>query len=339
LKQAPAETTPTHITFRKDLPNMAEKTNITSPVGRIVAGSLYRPNTTDFDGKPLVYKTGSDAGKPRVQYFFAIAIPKNPGETHWAYTEWGKVIWAVGNAAFPQAAQRPDFAWKVEDGDSMIPNKRNRKPAEQEGWKGSWVIKFTSSFAPMIYKQEAGAFVQLTEPDMVKAGYFIQVAFTVDGNGQQGNPGVYLNPGAVCFRAYGSEISFGPNVDEAGFGAAPLPAGASLTPPPASTLPAPPAAAVTAPYTPPAPSMPAAPPVPVYPSLGFTQVPPPNPTYAGNVATPSIPAGVPAPPPSAIPASPSSRSMTAKAAGVSYEAYIAAGWSDAQLIANGLMVI
>jgi hypothetical protein len=31
--------------------------------------------------------------------------------------------------------------------------------------------------------------------------------------------------------------------------------------------------------------------------------------------------------------------MTAKAAGVSYEAYVAAGWSDAQLIANGLMVI
>jgi hypothetical protein len=330
-----------------------ERVNITSPVGRIVAGSLYKPNTTDFDGKPLVYKTGSDAGKPRVQFFFAIAIPKNPGETHWAYSEWGKQIWAVGNTAFPQAAQRPDFAWKVEDGDSMIPNKRNRKPAEQEGWKGCWVIKFTSSFAPTIYKQEGSSWIQLTEPEAVKPGYFVQVAFTVDGNGQQGNPGVYLNPSMICFRAYGAEINFGPNVQDAGFGAAPLPAGASLTPPPASTLPAAPAAAVGAPPAPPLPQyagMPPAaaapPPVPVYPQPGFVQMPPPaqspivpvaalpSPPLAGSsVAPPPIPVATPV-----ATVSPSKR-MTAAAGAVTYEAYVAAGWSDAQLIANGLMVI
>jgi hypothetical protein len=161
----------------------------------------------------------------------------------------------------------------------------------------------------------------------------------VDGNGQQGNPGVYLNPSMICFRAYGAEINFGPNVQDAGFGAAPLPAGASLTPPPASTLPAAPAAAVGAPPAPPAPPAAAAPPpVPVYPNPAFVQVPPPNPTYAGNAAPPSVPAGIPAPPISAMNASPSKR-MTAAAGGSSYEAYIAAGWSDAQLIANGLMVI
>jgi len=329
---------------------MAERQPITSPVGRIVAGSLYRPNTTDFDGKPLVYKTGSDAGKPRVQYFFAVAIPKNPGETHWAYTEWGKQIWGVGNVAFPQAAQRPDFAWKIEDGDSMIPNKRNRKPAEQEGWRGCWVIKFTSSFAPTIYREDkssSSGWGQLTEPEAVKPGYYVQVAFTVDGNGQQGNPGVYLNPSMICFRAYGAEISFGPNVEDAGFGAAPLPAGASLTPPPASTLPAAPPAAGAVPGAPLPPyagmpaAPPAAPPVPVYPNPGFTQVPPPNPSYAGTVGSPSTPAGIPAPLPSAIQtiASPSSRRMTPQANGVSYEAYIAAGWNDAQLIQNGLMTV
>lgn len=324
---------------------MAEKTSITSPVGRMVAGSLYKPNTTDFDGKPLVYKTGADAGKARVQYFFAIAIPKNPGETHWAYTEWGKQVWAVGNVAFPQAAQRPDFAWKIEDGDSMIPNKRNRKPAEQEGWKGCWIVKFTSSFAPSIYREDKSStsgWAQLTEPDAIKPGYFIQVAFNVDGNGQQNNPGVYLNPSMIAFRAYGPEISFGPNVEDAGFGAAPLPAGASLTPPPASTLPAPPPAAGAPPVAPPA-LPPAAPPVPVYPNPGFVQVPPPavppNPTYAGNAGSPSIPAGIPAPPPSATIASPSSARMTAAAGGMSYEAYRTAGWTDAQLIAAGLMVI
>jgi len=321
---------------------MAERQAITSPVGRIVAGSLYKPNTTDFDGKLLVYKTGSDAGKARVQYFFAVAIPKNPGETHWAYTEWGKQIWSVGNVAFPQAAKRPDFAWKIEDGDSMIPNKRNRKPAEQEGWRGCWVIKFTSSFAPTIYREDkssSSGWGQLTEPEAVKPGYYVQVAFTVDGNGQQGNPGVYLNPSMVCFRAYGAEISFGPNVEDAGFGAAPLPAGASLTPPPASTLPAAPPPAGASLTPPPASTLPAAPPVPVYPNPGFTQVPPPNPSYAGNAGSPLPPAGIPAPLPSVIPVSPSSKRMTAAAAGVSYEAYIAAGWNDAQLIQNGLMTV
>ena len=325
---------------------MAERTNITSPVGRIVAGSLYRPNTTDFDGKPLVYKNGPDAGKPRVQYFIALAIPKNPGESHWAHSEWGKQIWAVGHAAFPQAAQRPDFSWKIEDGDSMIPNKRNRKPAENEGWKGNWIIKLASSFAPNIYRQEGNSWVQLTEPEAVKCGYFVQVAFSVDGNGQQNNPGVYLNPSMVAFRAYGPEIVFGPNVEDAGFGAAALPAGASLTPPAASTMPAAPPAAGASPALPPAPPVPpmqpaaaAPPPVPVYPQSSFVQMPPPGaPSSVGNAAPPSPPAGIPAPPPSAIPASPSKR-MTPAANGVTYEAYTAAGWTDAQLIANGLMVI
>lgn len=321
---------------------MAEKQAITSPVGRIVAGSLYKPNTTDLDGKPLVYKTGSDAGKPRVQYFFAIAIPKNPGETHWAYAEWGKQIWATGNTAFPQAAIRPDFAWKIEDGDSMIPNKRNRKPAEQEGWKGCWVVKFTSSFAPTIYREDktqSSGWGQITEPDAVKCGHFIQVAFTVDGNGQTVNPGVYLNPSMICFRAYGPEINFGPNVQDAGFGAAPLPAGASLTPPPASTLPAaPPALAQYAGM--PQPNTPAAPPVPVYPNPGFVQVPPPNPSSASSAGSPYPQASAP-PPPAIAPAIGASLSkrMTPAAGGVSYEAYIAAGWSEAQLIANGLMVL
>lgn len=317
---------------------MAEKVNITSPVGRMVAGSLYKPNTTDFDGKPLVYKTGADAGKPRVQFFFAIAIPKNPGETHWANTAWGAEIWKVGHAAFPQAAQRPDFAWKIEDGDSMIPNKRNRKPAEQEGWKGCWVVKFTSSFAPTIYRQDGNSWVQLTEAEAVKPGYFIQVAFSVDGNGQQNNPGVYLNPSMIAFRAYGPEINFGPNVQDAGFGADPLPAGASLTPPPASTMPAAPPAAGASPALPPvSPAAAVPPPVPVYPNPGFVQVPPPNPIPATPAVSPAPPvvAGAPTPP---VMTSPSKR-MTPAANGVTYEAYTAAGWTDAQLIANGLMVI
>ena len=322
---------------------MAQKVNITSPVGRIVMGSLYDPSTTDAEGKPLVVKkAGPNAGQPRVNYFFALAIPKG-AEPHWAHTPWGQQIWNVGNQAFPNAAQAADFSWKIVDGDSQIPNKRGRKPCDNEGWPGHWVLKFSGGFAPKVYQQEGAGYVQVMQKDFCKPGYFVEVAFSVEGNGSQSQPGVYLNHSMVCFRAYGPEISFGPDVASAGFGAAPLPAGASMTPL-AGAIPMPqaPAAAPTMPLPPglpqvpgvaPAPlpqggfaPMPSAPapgapaPIPVTPNPGFVQVPPPAPM---------------APPPA--PAAPV-RQMTAAAQGIPYESYVAQGWTDAQLVQNGLML-
>lgn len=326
---------------------MSKRVNITSPVGRIVMGSLYDPSTTDAEGKPLVVKTGPNAGQPRVNYFFALAIPKGT-EPHWAHTPWGQQIWNVGNQAFPNAAQSPAFAWKIEDGDSQIPNKKGRKPCDNEGWRGHWILKFSGGFAPKVYQQEGAGYVQVTQKDFCKPGYFVEVAFSVEGNGSQSQPGVYLNHSMVCFRAYGQEITFGPDVASAGFGAAPLPAGASMTPP-AGAIPMPQApAAAPAAYVPPAPvpagvpqipgvapaplvpagsvPMPYAPapgapaPIPVTPNPGFVQVPPPAPM---------------APPPA--PAAPV-RQMTAAAQGIPYESYVAQGWTDAQLVQNGLML-
>jgi len=63
--------------------------NITSPVGRLVAGSLYDAQDKDAEGKPLVIKNGPNAGQQRVDFFFAVAIPKESGHTHWAQTDWG----------------------------------------------------------------------------------------------------------------------------------------------------------------------------------------------------------------------------------------------------------
>lgn len=316
-----------------------QRVNITTPVGRVVEGSLYKPNTTNFDGKPLTVQSGKNAGQPRVDYFFALAIPKGQ-ETHWASTEWGKLIWQVGHAAFPQAAQRPDFAWKVVDGDSTVPNKKNTKPCDKDGYPGHWVMRLSGGFAPKIYRQEGSSFVQVVDADYIKPGYFIQVSLSVDGNGNQNNSGVYLNHQQVCFRAYGEEIYFGASPEDAGFGAAPLPAGASMTPP-ASTVPMPAAApthtasvaaAIPVPVVAPPPTVP---PVPVTPNPGFLQVPAANPT----ASTPAAPAP-PAPPvPAPAPASPSSGpQLTALAKGVSYQAYIAAGWTDDALRANGIMI-
>lgn len=335
---------------------MAQKVNITSPVGRIVMGSLYDPSTTDAEGKPLVVKTGPNAGQPRVNYFFALAIPKG-AEPHWAHTPWGQQIWNVGNQAFPNAAQSPDFAWKIEDGDSQIPNKKGRKPCDNEGWRGHWILKFSSGFAPKVYQQEGAGYVQVMQKDFCKPGYFVEVAFSVEGNGSQSQPGVYINHSMVCFRAYGPEISFGPDVASAGFGASPLPAGASMTPP-AGAIPMPqaPAAAPALPgapvgYTPPpvpagvpqipgvAPAplppagsvpMPSAPvpgapaPIPVTPNPGFVQVPPPA----------AAPAPMAPPPAPVAPV----RQMTAAAQGIPYESYIQQGWTDAMLVQNGLML-
>ena len=339
---------------------MAQKVNITSPVGRIVMGSLYDPSTTDAEGKPLVVKTGPNAGQPRVNYFFALAIPKGV-EPHWAHTPWGQQIWNVGNQAFPNAAQSPAFAWKIEDGDSQIPNKKGRKPCENEGWRGHWILKFSGGFAPKVYQQEGAGYVQVMQKDFCKPGYFVEVAFSVDGNGSQSQPGVYVNHSMVCFRAYGPEISFGPDVASAGFGQSALPAGASMTPP-AGAIPMPQApAAAPAAYAPPAlPGAPvgyAPPPVPA----GVPQIPGVAPAPlapAGSVPMPYAPVpGAPAPipvtpnpgfvqvpPPAPAPMAPPPapvapvRQMTANAQGVTYEAYVAAGWSDAQLVQNGLML-
>lgn len=335
---------------------MSQRINITSPVGRVVMGSLYDPSTTDAEGKPLVVKTGPNAGQPRVNYFFALAIPKG-GEPHWAHTPWGQQIWAVGNQAFPNAAQSPAFAWKIEDGDSQIPNKKGRKPCDNEGWKGHWILKFSGGFAPKVYQQEGAGYVQVTQKDFCKPGYFVEVAFSVEGNGSQSQPGVYLNHSMVCFRAYGQEIQFGPDVASAGFGQAPLPAGASMTPP-AGAIPMPQAPAAGVPGMPPAPGvmpgaattmplpqglpqvpgvaplplppagsvpMPSAPvpgapvPIPVMPNTGFVQVPPPAPAPVDPPAAPV-------------------RQMTPAAQGIPYESYVAQGWTDAQLVQNGLML-
>ena len=344
---------------------MAQKVNITSPVGRIVMGSLYDPSTTDAEGKPLVVKTGPNAGQPRVNYFFALAIPKG-AEPHWAHTPWGQQIWTVGNQAHPNAAQSPAFAWKIEDGDSQIPNKKGRKPCDNEGWRGHWILKFSGGFAPKVYQQEGAGYVQVMQKDFCKPGYFVEVAFSVEGNGSQSQPGVYLNHSMVCFRAYGQEITFGPDVASAGFGSAPLPAGASMTPP-AGAIPMPQAPAAVPPvpgapvpgqapgYAPapagmPAPGMAYAPPaVPGVPN-GVPQVPGVAPAPlapAGSVPMPSVPVpGAPAPipvtpnpgfvqvPPPAAPV----RQMTAAAQGIPYESYIQQGWTDVMLVQNGLML-
>jgi hypothetical protein len=340
------------------------KANFTTPVGRLVQGSLYNPQTTDAEGKPLVVKSGPNAGQPRKDYFFAIAIPKG-AEQHWAQTEWGAKIWSVGHTAFPNGqAQAPSFAWKVIDGDSQLPNRNGKKPCDREGYRGHWILNMSSGFAPKIYSADGSQ--QIVQPDAVKLGYFIQANVTVDGNGSMQQPGIFINHNMVALSAYGPEIVIGPDPTQAGFGGGALPAGASLTPPAGAFNPAP--AAAPAPLIPGVPGAQAVPGV--YPSAPASaspgiamsapapitfpmpgSVPPPLPV--GSAPVPGVPAPTAiAPPPLPVTPNPQfaqvpsvpvpvpalpQRVMLPPANGATYEQLVAGGWNDALLIQHGMM--
>lgn len=319
---------------------MTNPVAITSPVGRMVWGSLYEAQTKDYDGKPLVSKTGANAGKPRVDYPFGVAFPKGAevaaaaakgyaAGMAWVLTDWGSQIYAKGYEQFPNQAAWPTFAWKVTDGDSAVPNRKGNKPVESEGFPGHWVLRFGSGYPPNLYScvgQPPGATPPaLVEKNAIMPGYFVQVAFEVDGNGNQANPGVYINHKMVCLIAYGPTIASGtaPDPAKAGFGVGvSLPPGASLTPPAGITAPPP----VTAPA----------------PNTGVTP-PPPQAAHQPQAGTPPPPVVVvPQPAILAVPPPPQAvqqpaKVMLPKAGGTPYADYIAKGWTDAQLVQHGYM--
>jgi hypothetical protein len=274
--------------------------NFLTPVGRIVWGLPSKPQNKDKDGRPLLIKKGPDMGKPATRYPFGFAIPK-AGESHWRETTWGAIIWHAGTAGFPGGQTAlPTFAWKVIDGDSTTPNEAMKRPCDQEGHRGHWVLRFSSSYVPKHFNRDGSAAV---DPSTFYTGCYIQVAGNVAANGEVSKPGVYLNPGMVAFQGHGAPIESGPDASAVGFGQAPLPAGASATPVAGMAAPAAvaPSAVAVAPL-----------PVAVAPAPAFIQPPPPPAPSVGPM-------------------------MTAKAGGVPYAAFIAQGWTDATLRANGYL--
>lgn len=265
---------------------MSESINFTTPVGRLVGGDLFKAETKDAKGNPLVIKNGADAGQPTQRYNFGLAIAKNSPE----WPELQEKIHNAGKSGFPQyfdangQCVKPDFAFKITDGDSTVPNTSGKTPASREGYPGHWVIWFSGSFAPKVYDTEIN---QLTDPNSVKRGYYIRVIGSVapNGSGSDMNPGVFMNYSMVQLCGYGPVIETGPD-PKAAFAAAPvLPTGASATPVAPTSAPAQAAAPSTqmpAPsFTPPpvaqqapvnaAPQPPAQPAAPVAPAADFLE--------------------------------------------------------------------
>ena len=303
---------------------MTDKTYIVLPVGRLVQGSLYQGSSTNTQGQPLFFKSGPKAGQPRTDYFFAVAIPKG-GEQDWRQTPWGATIASIGQTAWPAGQfNNPNFSWKVINGDDSTPDQNGTPWSSKAGFPGHWVVRCSGGYAPTVVKLENGDVKHWTQEGAVNLGDYIQVQISVGSNENTQKPGLYINHHAACFIGYGERIEYKPDLSQVGFGTGPMPAGIMATPPAANgfgATPAPmPQAAAPMPQAA-APMPQAAAPMP---QGGMT--PPPQPA----VLSPTPPAPV-------APAAPV-KQMTEKAAGLSYDHMVAAGWTDELLVQHGYMV-
>lgn len=278
---------------------------ITTPVGRLVSGSPFVPNTTDYEGNPLV---GADKVTPRVEYFIGVAFAKNDP----AWVSFKAQLLAEARSAWPQFhdaagnCTHPGMAFKIRDGDGR--NSKGALNSDKEGWAGHEIVGFSSGFAPAVY--HVGHYApaeQVIDPNALKLGYFVRVAMTYVTNKNDKNPGMYTNYGMVEITRQGDVIISGPSAADAFGSSAPVLPAAALAPP----APLPPL--VT-------------PAVPVVPHTAYMQPP-------VAVAPPPAP---PAPPP-APPAPPPGPQMTATAT-ATYEMYRSSGWTDEQLRAAGYMI-
>ena len=371
------------------------KVRFTTPVMRMVQGDVDEAQTKDMQGNLRVVKTGPNAGQPNPQFFVGGAVAKT--DPAWppfwetlvrqAFADFPSlfphgidaIIAAGGPQPWftepPQGHQMPwvmgDFSWKVQDGDaSVVREGKLVNYAEREGYAGSWVVKFGSSYPPRCF--HAGRYAaneQIQEKKVIRRGYYVRVSGSTEGNGNMQRPGIYLNLDMVELSAFGPEIVSGPDAGSA-FGGGPvaLPPGATAAPatpaapgaPAAPLAPAPAAAATGAPATAyagtAAPTPPVAPvaggapapnPVPAAPYTGYmgnaaapAASPPPAPTASVSPATASPSSAVPPPaPPAPVPTPPVAAGpvMLPAAGGASYEAMIAAGWTDDTMRANGMM--
>lgn len=299
---------------------------LTTPTGRIVQGSIHNGSTTNLKGETLYYKTGANKGQPRTEWFFALAIEKHNPELPAFLAALAAVAVQAFPQLFPQGAAgqclHPRFSWKYKDGDGVDDN--GKQNSTKEGWKGCYVFTFKGSQPPQAYHNGVPK-----DPKTIRCGDFVRVLCSTEGNGGGGTaadakPGIYLNHIGVEFQGYGPEIIGGPDVREqfaktqAGYrpaGMSDVPLGAA--PAAAGALPAhsvPPAYGAPPAYAPPVVAAP--------------------PAYTPPVAAP--PAYTPPPAPAAAPVA---RQMTPKAAGATYEAFMAmGGWTDELLIREGYML-
>src|SRR5579864_944529 len=123
--------------------------SFTSPVGRMVYGSVWEGRSTDKNGQPKVIKNGPNAGKPLTTWSFGVAVPKvlANGMPNTTMDDFRRNVIEVARAGYPQhfagpidpftgkpGCTHPRMAFKISDGDGVD---GDGKPNNQkEGWAG-----------------------------------------------------------------------------------------------------------------------------------------------------------------------------------------------------------
>lgn len=174
--------------------------------GRIVFGNPAKPRIKkDVRTKQPVLKDGQQVQ----QYVFGVAIDKNTfAQQVWPF------LYNEARAAFPNGIPQ-NFSYKYKDGDGV--DSKGQPFSTREGYAGHCVLTIsTEGFAPNLYKQENGQWVQMPG-EQIKCGDYVAVNVTIKYNGavSPNTPGLYVNPNGVLFLGYGQEIvSAGQDPDE-----------------------------------------------------------------------------------------------------------------------------
>lgn len=297
-------------------------------------GRLVQGNPTEMRQKKD-QKTGAPRlkqdGTPLNQAFVAVAIPKIPAQRFIIagnpdFESQKALIDSDARAAWPQffGGQRPpglqfdanlapdctnpQFANKVIDGDGF--DDKGQPFSKNEGWAGCWVVKCSNGFAPKVYEWTASGWQETVHTGRtIKCGDYVTVSGSCESNKSTESPGMYMNFDTVSFEQEGAFIASSNAVDpNAALGSR----GAPANPPAGQPQGQQGNANVAG-------------------QAGSTTAGAAYSGYREDAGAPPPPGNAGAPPP------PSGPTMTA-AATTSYAAYIAAGWTDDQLRAGGLIV-
>ncbi len=211
--------------------------------GRIVGGHpMNHAPATDDNNKPKL----DSAGNPMHQTFFYFAVPK-AGSTDFKATEFGAAMLAEAKAAWPKGEYNaPDFAWKVIDGDSIVPMKGGKPaPSTREGFPGHWVLRLTTGIPVRCYHNgKYNPMEQIQDKNAIKCGDYGRVFVTIKANNSAQSPGLYVNPTLFSLDRAGELIvtEGGPSAADVfgGTGVQGSTGGSSAPPAPAAAPPPPP---------------------------------------------------------------------------------------------------
>lgn len=198
-----------------------------SPVGRLVQGSVTLQHQKDMTSKQPLFNPD---GSKKMGLFLALAFPKLVnGVENAEFTAFRTQLAIVAAAAWPQffpqgpsfTASNPNFSWKIQDGDGV--DHMGQSVANNPGWKGNWIIKFSSDYPCKVFaegKFSAHEELQASTLDSIKRGYWLRVLCEVTSNRadltKQQKAGIAIYPQLISFVGgrKEDEIASGPDAME-----------------------------------------------------------------------------------------------------------------------------